>query len=106
MEEEKKQKRKRKLRFALSDRMFFEQLPFLLFLTLLGILYITNSYNVEEEVRDIEKLKKAIIEQKNEFVITKTKVSLEGQRSEIRDKVDTLGIMEASTPPFVIELKE
>lgn len=106
MEEENKQKRRKKLRIALSDRKFFDQLPFLLFLTFLGVLYITNSYRVEEEVREIESIKKAIVEQKNEFVITKTRVSLQGQRSEIRDKVDTLGIKEAGTPPFVIEVTE
>ena len=59
MEEKGKENKKKKTEW-LSDKIFFENLPFLLFLTFLGIAYITNSYNVEANVRELEEIKKAI----------------------------------------------
>ncbi|MEY5041438.1 MAG: hypothetical protein RLZZ414_986 [Bacteroidota bacterium] len=103
MEEKGKENKKKKTEW-LSDKIFFENLPFLLFLTLLGILYITNSYNVEANVRELEEIRKAIVEEKNHFVNTKTKVSLSGQRNEIAQRVDTLGLKDAKKPPYIIKM--
>ena len=85
-------KKDKKFSLNISDKLFFDQMPFAFFLTLIGVLYIANSYYVEGTMRDMEKIKKNIIEQKNEFVISKTKASLMGQRIEILKIVDTLGI--------------
>lgn len=89
-----------------SDRLFFDQLPFVIFLTLIGVLYIANSYYVEGTVREMEEVKKGIIEEKNEFVIAKTKASLMGQRIEVLKLVDTLGLKEFAVPPYKIAQQE
>ena len=60
---------------------------------------------MEETVRDMEGLKNQINDQNNEFVITKTQVSLKGQRKEVVDKVECLGIKESEKPPFQLEEK-
>lgn len=99
-----KEKLKIKKWFGLNEKLFFKNLPFVLFLTGLGFLYITNSYYLEETVRDMEGLKNQINDQNNEFVITKTQVSLKGQRKEVVEKVERLGIKESEKPPF--QLKE
>lgn len=104
--EEKQPKQKGWWRAMLLDKMFFENLPFILFLTFLGMLYITNSYNVEQNVREVEEVKKAIVKQKNIFVNTKTRVSIEGQRNEIIKRVDSLGIKESAEPPYIIQLNK
>ena len=54
----------------------------------------------------MEKVKKEIIEQKNEFVIAKTKASLMGQRIQILNIVDTLGLKEFTIPSYKIDKKE
>ena len=76
----------------------------MLFLTGLGFLYITNSYYLEETVREMEGIKNEINDQNNEFVITKTQVSLKGQRNEVVKKVEKLGLKQSKKPPF--QLKE
>jgi len=86
--------------FGLNDKVFFKNLPFVVFLTMLGFLYITNSYYLEETVRDMEVIKNEINDQNNEFVITKTQVSIKGQRNEVVSKVEDLGLMESKKPPF------
>ena len=93
-------KKSRKLSLRVSDRFFFDQLPFIGFLTFIGVLYIANSYYVEATVTEMERVKKQIIERKNEFVIAKTKSSLMGQRTEVLSLVDTLGLKEFAIPSY------
>ena len=98
MSEERKKSKKYGIR--VSDRFFFDQLPFVGFLTFIGVLYIANSYYVENTVREMERVKKEIIEQKNEFVLAKTKSSLMGQRTEVLKIVDTWGLKEFAIPSY------
>lgn len=93
-------KKSKKYGIRVSDRFFFDQLPFVGFLTFIGVLYIANSYYVENTVREMERVKKEIIEQKNEFVLAKTKSSLMGQRTEVLKIVDTLGLKEFAIPSY------
>ena len=89
--------------FGLSDKVFFKNLPFVFFLTFLGVLYITNSYYLEQTVREMEVVKNKINDQNNEFVITKTQVSINGQRNEVVNKVFRLGLRESKNPPFQMQ---
>lgn len=98
-------KKEKKFNLKVSDTVFFDQMPFAFFLTFIGVLYIANSYYVEGTMREIEMIKKEIIEQKNEFVSSKTQSSLLGQRIEVLKIVDTLGIKEFSIPPYEIKIK-
>lgn len=98
-----KEKKKISKWFGVNDKTFFDNLPFILFLTALGFLYITNSYYVEDTVREMEDVKNKIKDQNNIFVITKTQVSLKGQRNEVAEKVTELGLKESKTPPFEIK---
>jgi cell division protein FtsL len=86
--------------FGLNDEVFFKNLPFVVFLTSLGFLYITNSYYLEQTVREMESVKNEINDQNNEFVITKTQVSIMGQRNEVVEKVGKIGLKESKKPPF------
>ena len=70
---------------------------------MLGFLYITNSYYLEETVREMESIKNKINDQNNEFVITKTQVSIKGQRNEVVNKVEKLGLKESKKPPFQLQ---
>ena len=100
-----KEKLKIKKWFGLNEKLFFKNLPFVLFLTVLGFLYITNSYYLEDTVREMEGIKNKINDQNNEFVITKTQVSIKGQRNKVVEKVERLGMKESKKPPFQLERK-
>ena len=91
--------------FGVSDKFFFDQLPFIVFLTAIGFLYITNSYYVEGTVREMENIRNKIKDQNNIFVITKTQMSLNGQRNEVEEKVTNLGLKESKSPPYQINLE-
>ena len=94
------EQKSKKLKLKVTDKFFFDQLPFVVFLTFIGVLYIANSYYVEGTVREMEKVKKEIIEAKNEFVIAKTKSSLMGQRIEVLRLVEDLGLKEFAIPSY------
>ncbi len=51
-------------------------------------------------------IKNKINDQNNEFVITKTQVSIKGQRNEVVNKVEKLGLKESEKPPFQLQEKE
>lgn len=89
--------------FGLNDKVFFKNLPFVVFLTFLGVLYITNSYYLEGTVREMEIIKNKINDQNNEFVITKTQVSIKGQRNQVVSKVYGFGLEESEKPPFQMQ---
>lgn len=48
----------------------------------------------------MDRINNKINDQNNEFVITKTQVSLKGQRNEVVNKVEKLGMKESKKPPF------
>ena len=66
-------------------------------------MYITNSYSFDETVREMDAIKNEINDQNNEFVITKTQVSIKGQRNEVVNKVEQLGLKESKKPPFQLK---
>jgi len=100
------EQRSKKLKLKVTDKFFFDQLPFVVFLTFIGVLYIANSYYVENTVREMEEVKKDIIEAKNEFVIAKTKSSLMGQRIEVLKIVEELGLKESAIPSYKLVKEE
>jgi hypothetical protein len=51
----------------------------------------------------MEVVKNKINDQNNEFVITKTQVSIKGQRNEVVNKVFRLGLRESKNPPFQMQ---
>ena len=51
----------------------------------------------------MESIKNKINDQNNEFVITKTQVSIKGQRNEVVNKVEKLGLKESEKPPFQLQ---
>ncbi len=51
----------------------------------------------------MESIKNKINDQNNEFVITKTQVSIKGQRNEVVNKVEKLGLKESKKPPFQLQ---
>ena len=51
----------------------------------------------------MESIKNKINDQNNEFVITKTQVSIKGQRNEVVNKVEKLGLKESKKPPFQLK---
>ena len=74
------------------------QLPFLIYLTALGLLYIFNSNLANRTVISINKTKKQIEEQRFEYVNTKSGLTKSSRQTEIAKSLEKIGIKESKTP--------
>ncbi|KIO76263.1 hypothetical protein TH53_15860 [Pedobacter lusitanus] len=74
-------------------------LPFLIFLSLLTMLYIANSHMAVKNIRDIDKLNKEVKELSWEYKSLKADLMFKSKLTEVAKKVDTLGIKELTEPP-------
>jgi hypothetical protein len=81
-------------------------LPFVLFLAMLGMIYIGNRHLAEKNVRDIDKLAKEVRELNWEYKVTKADLAYKSTLSEVAKRVDTLGIRESIQPAQKITVKE
>ncbi|WP_410220028.1 FtsL-like putative cell division protein [Pedobacter sp.] len=80
-------------------------LPYLIFLCVLGMVYIANSHMAVKNIREIDKLSKEVKELSSEYKSLKADLMFKSKMTEVAKKVDTLGIKELIEPPqkLVIE---
>jgi hypothetical protein len=81
-------------------------LPFMLFLALLGMIYIANRNLAERNVRDIDKIGKQVNELGWEYKSVKGKLALKSTLTEVSKRVDTLGLRQSAQPPQVLKDEE
>lgn len=77
-------------------------LPFILFLTLLTILSIRAGHSIDEKVHEISKKKKKLKELQAEYIESKSKLQQLGMESQVIEKANELGLIESKTPPSKI----
>jgi hypothetical protein len=77
------------------------QLPFLLFLTFLGIIYIGNRFHAEKMVREITELKTEVANLRSEQITTTSELMNISRPSEVAALVRSrnLGLKESLEPP-------
>ena len=84
---------------GVSKEAATEMLPFLLFLSLLCMLYIANSHMAMKNIRSIDKLNKEVKELSWEYKSLKADLMFKSKLTEVAKQVDTLGIHELTEPP-------
>ncbi|MNY48146.1 hypothetical protein D3C86_1834550 [compost metagenome] len=84
---------------VVSKEAATEMLPFLIFLSVLCMLYIANSHMAVKNVRNIDKLNKEVKELSWEYKSLKADLMFKSKLTEVAKKVDTLGIKELTEPP-------
>lgn len=82
-----------------------KQIPFILFITFLGVLYIANSYNAEKTIIEIGKTKREIEELRYAYITTKSDLMFHSKQSEVAYKLKNSGIKESLVPPVKLYLK-
>lgn len=76
--------------------------PFTIFLTILALLYISNTFYAEKTIRKIYDTKKELKELRFEFLTNKSELMHRSKQSEVAKSVSVLGLKESRTPPFKI----
>ena len=97
-------------RLRLED--YFEEgfpvkyLPKILFVMVLGLIYISNTHYGEKTVRKINNLQAEVEDLRADYTTLKADLMFASKQSEVAKKVRDLNIKESLKPPFKVEVPE
>lgn len=91
---------------VVSKEAATQTLPFILFIAMLGMVYIANQHFAERNIRAIDALKKEVKEMGWDYKTLKADLMLKSTQTEVAKQVDTLGLFEPIKPPKKILVKE
>ncbi len=74
-------------------------MPFILFVTVLLMFYISNTYYAEGVVREIDKTKFLLKERRAEYISTMSRLMYQSKQSEVAKALLPTGIKESTEPP-------
>jgi len=83
----------------LTKGRFIHAMPFIIFLMILGIIYISNIFHVERTKRQLDNLEEELRELRYEYITSRSKLMYESKPSEIVIKLKETGISETMVPP-------
>lgn len=81
-------------------------LPFFLFLALVIMFYIANTYYAEKKERDIQALRKSLKELRYEYITTRSELMNHSQQSEVARRLENINIKESRVPPVKVIKKD
>ena len=86
----------------LSNDKVLKHIPFILFLSVIAILYIANGYWADDKIRQVNKLSSRIKELRSEYISTKSDLMFVSKQSEVAKSAEKLGLKEPIAPPMKI----
>jgi hypothetical protein len=84
--------------FLTRDRVV-RFLPFLLYLMILGLVYIANTYYAEKTIIESNEIRKELKELRYEYISTRSDLMHYSKQSEVAGKLKDAGIEESKVPP-------
>lgn len=84
---------------VLTRDSVLQSLPYLLFLMVLGLFYIANTYYAEKTIIESDRLRTEIKELRYEFVTTRSALMQLSKQSEVAKRLEETGIKESRIPP-------
>ena len=92
----------------LSKNNVISYLPYMLFVTVIGILYIANGYYAEKTVRSLYKTTSDLKELRSEYITIKSDLNYLSKQSQVALATESLGIKESVVSPskIVVTKKE
>ena len=93
---------KLKLDMAFEQGLPVRYLPYILFLTALGIFYIGNSHYGEKSIRRIDLLQTEVGNLRADYTSLKADYMFASKQSEVAKKVEDFGLYESLKPPYKI----
>jgi len=91
---------------ALGREWLQRQIPFVLFLAILALFYINNRFSHEAQLREIDRLKKELIDAEYESLTVSEELMQMSRQSYVIDKLREQGSnLEVSTEPPAVVIK-
>lgn len=86
----------------LSREWVTNNITYILYLALLAMIYIANTYSTEKKFKTIERTKVELKELRYEYITAKSALMFHGRQSEISKRAILQGLHEAKLPPYKI----
>jgi len=86
----------------LSQKTVMNNLYFLVYLAILAMLYIGNTYYAEKTFKDIEKINNELKEYRFQYITAKSALMFHSQQSEIAKRACIYGLKVTTLPPYKI----
>jgi len=83
-----------------------QYLPKILFVMLLGLLYISNTHYAEKAVRKINSIQAEVEDLRADYTTIKADLMFASKQSEVARKVKVYGLEESLTPPHKVVVEE
>jgi hypothetical protein len=87
---------------ALERKKVVELFPFLLYLVLLVMFYINNSYQTEKYVRQISAVERELKDLRSEYITTKSQLMYKSKQTEVETIVEAQGLSVSKNQPYII----
>jgi hypothetical protein len=88
----------------LEMKSFQRHIPYILFLSGLGVIYIGFSYATVKKVQQIDRLESELRELRSEAISLKNEVKQRTRKFELAARLSEQGLRIATTPPRVVEV--
>ena len=83
----------------LSKENVVGALPFIFFLTFLGICYIANGYRTQKVVINLHRTNNSLKELRSEYITTKSDLMIISKQSKVAEATSEMGLRELTSPP-------
>lgn len=97
------QRNKKEKWFRINYEAIVKNLPFILFLSGLAVLYIYNGHYSDKLIKSISRTNRELKEMQFEYKTLKSEVMFRSKQTELARAVEPLGLKELVTPPVVIK---
>ena len=91
---------------SISAQLVFNNLPFILFLGFLGIVYIANAHFADKNIRKIQELQTEVRDLKREYNSLKSEIMYHSRYTEVLKDVDEAGLRSRLRDPKIVLDKE
>jgi hypothetical protein len=98
--------RKLKLENYFEEGFPVKYLPKILFVMVLGLVYISNTHYAEKTVRRINAIQADVEDLRADYTTLKSDLMFASKQSEVAKRVNQLQLKESLRPPFKIEVEE
>jgi len=83
-----------------------QYLPKILFVMLIGLMYIGNTHYAEKTVRNINAIQAEVEDLRADYTTLKSDLMFASKQSEVARKVKAYGLKESLTPPYKVVVEE
>lgn len=83
-----------------------QYLPKILFVMLLGLLYISNTHYAEKTVRRIDHVQSEVEDLRADYTTLKSDLMFASKQSEVARRVKAIGLKESTNPPTKVVVEQ